>query len=152
MPAGSDNTKEILDAPTIVVVEDDDGVRAAYGDLICSHGLNSRLYASAEDFLGSEFWSPDCVILDLRLPGISGLELQQKLNELNWSVPIIFVTSQDDPATRRKAMAGGARFFFGKPVDDGEMIWIDAVPHAKSRDHCNEDRSFHLCPSNPSGA
>lgn len=123
MAIRSDNIGERLKPPAIAIVDDDDGVRAAYGDLIRSHGLDARLYASSEEFLAvSDAELPDCIILDQRLPGLSGLELQQKLNEMNVEVPVIFVTSQDDPATRRRSLLGGAKFFFGKPVDDGDMM------------------------------
>jgi len=123
MATGSDGSGEGLKLPVVAIVDDDDGVRAAYGDLIRSHGLEARLYASSEDFLAvSDAELPDCIILDQRLPGLSGLELQQKLNMMNVEVPVIFVTSQDDPATRRRSLLGGAKFFFGKPVDDGDMM------------------------------
>ncbi|QYA17465.1 response regulator [Rhizobium sp. AB2/73] len=114
---------EPLDGLDVAIVEDDAGVRIAYGDLISSYGLGTRLYSSAEDFLESEDGVLcRCLILDQRLPGLMGTELQSILREIAPALPIIFVTSQNDQATMKKTIASGARYFLVKPVEERELM------------------------------
>jgi FixJ family two-component response regulator len=114
---------ESLEGLNVAIVEDDEGVRIAYGDLISSYGLETLLFGSAEEFLAS---SADvkcsCLILDQRLPGIMGTELQVILKDTAPEIPIIFVTSQNDQATTQKAMGNGARFFLVKPIEERELM------------------------------
>ncbi len=110
-------------APVIAVVDDDDSIREALGDLIRSLGYRCLGFASAEDFLGfADRPSIACMITDIKMPGLTGLELQDRLNAEGHPPPIIFMTSYVDDATKAKAMGGGARCFFGKPVDDDDLI------------------------------
>ncbi len=107
----------------VLVVDDDASVRVALQRLIRSAGLVAETFASAEDLL--ETWSSDtsgCLIVDVQMPGLSGLELQIELAALGSTVPIIFITAHDDPNARSRALNGGAADFLEKPFDDDELI------------------------------
>ncbi|MCH7717425.1 MAG: response regulator [Gemmatimonadetes bacterium] len=113
----------ILREPKVFVVDDDVSVRVAVGRLIRSAGLEVETFASAEDLL--EAWPSDasgCLIVDVQMPGLSGLELQTELAALGSTVPIIFITAHDDPNARSRALNGGAADFLEKPFDDEELI------------------------------
>jgi FixJ family two-component response regulator len=123
MASLSNEGQKSLDHVKVAIVDDDDGVRIAYGDLINSYGLATRLYASSEEFMEApEGRDSSCLILDQKLPGMWGTELQLVLNEVAPALPIIFVTSQNDPATRLKALTNGARAFLAKPIDESELM------------------------------
>src|ERR1700739_1019885 len=97
------------DTPLISIVDDDDTVRAAIESLVRSLGFEARTFASAESFLQSS--SPQetrCLILDVQMPIMSGIELQARLSELGFEIPIIFITAYPDEAGRRRAMEDGA--------------------------------------------
>jgi two-component system response regulator FixJ len=116
----------------IAVVDDDESVREALENLISSVGLQVKLFASAEDFLGSETPSQtDCAILDVRLPGISGLELQKRLAAKGQTVPIIIITAQGDDKTQDEAVAAGAIAFLKKPFQ--EEVLLAALESALNR-------------------
>lgn len=118
--------------PLIAVVDDDQSVREALENLISSVGLEVKLFASAEDFLDSDVSSQtDCAILDVRLPGISGLELQQRLAAERQSIPVIIITAQGDDTTREEAVAAGAIAFLKKPVK--EEVLLAALESALKR-------------------
>ncbi len=107
----------------VFVVDDDASVRVALGRLIRSAGLEVETFVSAEDLL--ETWPSDsagCLILDVQLPGLSGLELQSKLAALGSTVPTIFITAHDDPDARTQALNGGAEEFLEKPFDDEDLL------------------------------
>ncbi len=109
--------------PKVLVVDDDASVRVALRRLIRSAGLAVETFASAEDLL--ETWpsdTPGCLIVDVQMPGLSGLELQTKLAASGSTVPIIFITAHDDPNVRSRALNGGATDFLEKPFDDEELI------------------------------
>lgn len=109
--------------PVIAVVDDDEAIREALADVIHSLGYDSALYASAEDFLaGADRAAIDCMIVDVRMPGLSGLDLQERLARDGDRPPAIFMTSCCDDVTRHRALAGGASAFLGKPVDDAALI------------------------------
>ncbi|CDN48844.1 MULTISPECIES: response regulator transcription factor [Rhizobium/Agrobacterium group] len=104
--------------PTIAIVDDDQAMREALDDMVKSCGYESRLFSSAEEFLSLEQRdSIDCMLLDVKMPGLSGLELQAQLNTEPPKPPIIFMTSYHDERTRSAAMEGGALAFLGKPVE-----------------------------------
>ncbi|MGF9565000.1 response regulator [Neorhizobium sp. BT27B] len=108
---------------TIAIVEDDDGIRLAYSDLMSSYGYEVRTFGSAEDFIASACQDlVECLVLDQQLPGLSGLELQARLKRIQCTLPIIFVTSHDDPVTRAKAFENGAVHFLNKPIDADELV------------------------------
>jgi two-component system, LuxR family, response regulator FixJ len=109
--------------PLIVVVDDDQSVREALENLMSSVGFEVELFASAEDFLDSDTpLQTDCAILDVRLPGISGLELQQRLTTNGQSIPVVIITAQGDDTTHDKAVAAGAIAFLKKPVKEEVLL------------------------------
>lgn len=102
----------------VAVVDDDGAFRAALQRLLKSAGLPVRLFASAEDFLSSgEQDATGCLIADIRMPGMSGLDLQAKLNAEDCPIPTIFITAHGDEKMRLQAMRGGAVKFLAKPFD-----------------------------------
>ena len=107
----------------ISIVDDDESVRAATKTLLRSVGYYVETFASAELFLDSGVLrETKCLILDIRMPGIDGLELQRRLNAAESRVPIIFVTAHDDKTNRRKAIEAGAVEFFRKPFDANTLV------------------------------
>ncbi len=122
--------------PLVYLVDDDDAVRDSLGLLLRSIGLDCELYASALDFL--EHYDPrrhSCLVADIRMPGLSGLELQQRLNELKSEVPIIFITGHGDVPMAVNAMKAGAADFIQKPFRDQDLI--DRINQALERDREN---------------
>ena len=104
-------------SPRISVVDDDASIREALMSLMRSARFDVEAFASAEEFLASERLSDTaCLILDVSLPGMSGFELQNRLNNDRRGIPIIFITAQADEASRQRALKGGAIDFLGKPV------------------------------------
>jgi FixJ family two-component response regulator len=118
----SDERKERL----VAVIEDDESYRVAVQRLLKSAGLSVELFDSAEAFLNSgQQNETGCLISDIRMPGMSGLELQSKLNSDHCPIPTIFITAHGDEKMRMQAMRGGAVRFLAKPFD-GETL-IEAV-------------------------
>ncbi len=119
--------------PTVFVVDDDESVRTSLGRLMRAEGFVVRLFESAECFLEEVTAEPfACVLLDITLPGISGLEVQRRLNERGIRLPVIAVSARADDATRREARQLGAKLFFRKPVNDRTLI--DAIDWVVSQD------------------
>ena len=111
---------------TILVIDDDPDVRASVGRLLRSLGLEVRLFGSIADFLGSDPPNgPTCLVLDIRLPGQSGLDLQRELAAANKELPIIFITGHGDIPMSVQAMKGGAIEFLTKPFRDQDLL--DAI-------------------------
>lgn len=107
----------------VVIVDDDESVRDALQGLMKAAGLPALAFASAEGLLGSgEQRRAGCLIIDIRLPGISGLELQSKLNTNHLRVPIIFITADGDEHMRMQALRAGAVEFLVKPFDDQALL------------------------------
>jgi len=107
----------------ISVVDDDPFVRSATVDLLNSFGFICEAYASAEEYLGSErIEDTSCLILDVKMPGLSGLELQEQLIETGRRVPIIFITSFPEERTRTKAIGAGAFGFLPKPYSEEQLL------------------------------
>jgi two-component system response regulator FixJ len=120
-------------APTIFVVDDDEGVRNSLRFLLKSVGLATRTHASAGEFLESyEPQQPGCLVLDVRMPGMSGLELQQQLNLRGAVIPVIFITGHGDIPMAVEAMQQGAFDFLQKPFRDQDLI--DRIQRALERD------------------
>jgi len=114
---------------TVIVVDDDLSVREALASLARSIGLHVKLFPSAHEFLQSQRpESPSCVVLDVRLPGLSGLDLQRQLLEAGLNIPIIFITGHGDIPMSVRAMKAGAVEFLTKPFRDQDLI--DAVQSA----------------------
>jgi FixJ family two-component response regulator len=118
---------------TVFVVDDDASVRDALGSLIRSVGLQVRLFGSAHEFLGSsKSESPACLVLDVRMPGLSGLDCQRQLADAGIQVPIIFMSGHGDVPMSVRAMKAGAVDFLTKPFRDQDLL--DAVQQALERD------------------
>ena len=115
--------------PTVFVVDDDPSLRTAVSRLIGSVGLPVRTFGSADEFLdGVDTSMPGCVVLDVRMPGTSGLELQDRLVSGGYTLPVIFVSAHADVALTVRAMRAGALHVFTKPFDDQALL--DAIHEA----------------------
>jgi FixJ family two-component response regulator len=109
----------------VAIVDDDESVQRALQDLIESDGLSALCFASAEQFLGSEARNKAaCLIADIRMPGLSGLELQAKLKAERCRIPVVFITAHGDAELRIHAMREGAVQFLSKPFDDTVLLEI----------------------------
>jgi FixJ family two-component response regulator len=109
--------------PVVVVVDDDPRVRESLESLIESSGLTARVFSHAEDFLrGGHLAATNCLITDVRMPGMDGLELQRRVRLVRPELPIIFITAHHDDQVERSALAEGAAFFIRKPFDAGELL------------------------------
>jgi two-component system response regulator FixJ len=107
----------------VVVADDDESMRGALHGALESIGLKARSFGSAEEFLDSGLQSEtDCLITDLHMPGMNGLELQAKLAESERRIPIIFITAYGEATMREQAMKAGAIAFFDKPFDDNVLL------------------------------
>lgn len=119
--------------PTVFIVDDDGRMRAAMQRLLKTVGLHTELFATPQDFLRRKLPdAPSCLVLDVRLPGMSGLEVQSKLNEAGSQIPIIFITSHGDIPMTVKAMKSGAVEFLTKPFRSQDLI--DAIQQALQSD------------------
>src|SRR6266540_3605207 len=122
----------------IYIVDDDDSVRKALGRLIRADGLNAEAFASGESFLNA---LPDdargCVVMDIRMPGMTGYDVQQKLRTRGQTIPVIALSAQDDNDARQRARELGAVACFRKPVDDQALLdsihWLLDAQQAGNR-------------------
>ena len=120
-------------APIVFVVDDDPSVRRAIKRLVESVGLQVELFGSAQEFLRSERPNaPSCLVLDIRLPGISGIDFQRELADANIHIPIIFITAHGDIPMTVRAMKAGAVEFLTKPFRDQDLL--DIIHFALNRD------------------
>jgi len=120
-------------APTVFVIDDDAAVRESIEGLLKSVGLRSEAFGTSQEFLRSERSDgPSCLVLDVRLPGVSGLDFQHELAEAGVQIPIIFITGHGDIPMTVKAMKSGAVEFLTKPFGDQELL--DAIHHALDGD------------------
>lgn len=123
---------------TILVIDDDDDFRNSLGRLLRSVGLNAQLFASVPDFLESKHTEgPSCLVLDVRLPGQSGLEFQRELAAMGRELPIVFITGYGDIPMSVQAMKGGAIEFLTKPIRDQELL--DAIQAGLTRDRIRRE-------------
>ena len=123
---------------TVLVVDDDASVREALSDLFQSVGLSVEVFASAQEFLKNRRpEGPRCLVLDVRLPGKSGLDFQQELNAANINLPIVFLTGHGDIPMSVRAMKAGAVEFSTKPFREQDLL--DAVQAALERDRVNRE-------------
>jgi FixJ family two-component response regulator len=115
--------------PLISVVDDDDSVRESLSSLMRSVGFEVAVFASAEEFLSSDHLrNTDCLILDVRMPGMNGFELQRELGATHHQVPVVFLTAHWDDEARQRALKAGAVDYLFKPCDDGALLnAIDAA-------------------------
>ena len=115
--------------PTVFVIDDDRGMRQAIHDLVESVGLRAESFATGEEFLGTKhIGRPSCLVLDVRLPQMSGLDFQRRLAESGLRIPIIFVTAHGDIPMSVKALKSGAVEFLTKPFRDQDLL--DAIQQA----------------------
>jgi FixJ family two-component response regulator len=107
----------------VSIIDDDDSIRSAVDDLVCSLGLEAHTFESAEDFLKSpDRETTSCIICDLQMPGMSGQDLQSRLIADGRRMPIIFITAFPEARIRESVMAKGALAFMEKPFDCGKLI------------------------------
>jgi FixJ family two-component response regulator len=134
MPAG---------APIVFIVDDDADVRASIQDLLEAVGLRSESFGTAEEFLRSERPdAPSCLVLDVRLPGVSGLDFQGRLADAGIQIPIIFVTGHGDIPMTVKAMKSGAVEFLTKPFEDRDLL--GAIRQALDRDQATRQQQANV--------
>src|SRR5438128_4436655 len=130
-------------APTVFVVDDDPSVRRAIKRLVGSVGLEVELFESAQEFLRSKRAdAPSCLVLDIRLPGISGLDFQRELAQANIHIPIIFITAHGDIPMTVRAMKAGAVEFLTKPFRDQDLL--DAIQIALERDRARRQQEAEI--------
>ena len=131
------------DAPTVFVIDDDAGVRASIQGLLKSVGLRSETFGTAQEFLRSKRQDgPSCLVLDVRLPGVNGLDFQRQLADAGIQIPIIFVTGHGDIPMTVRAMKSGAVEFLTKPFRDQDLL--DAIHQALDRDRAMHQQQSEL--------
>jgi FixJ family two-component response regulator len=127
----------------IAIVDDDPSVREGLGSLIRSVGLRVETFASAQEFLsrsGAE--TPSCLVLDLQMPGLNGLDLQKQMAEAEIEIPIVFLTGHGDIPASVRAMKAGAVEFLTKPFEEQELL--RAIEEAIERDRLGREQQAHL--------
>jgi FixJ family two-component response regulator len=131
------------DAPSVFVIDDDAAMRAAIQGLLKSAGLRSETFGAAEEFLRSKRPDgPSCLVLDVSLPGISGLDFQHQLADAGIQIPIIFITGHGDIPMTVRAMKSGAVEFLTKPFHDQDLL--DAIRQALDRDRMTRQKQSNL--------
>jgi FixJ family two-component response regulator len=124
---------EAAGAPIVYVIDDDDDIRTSIAGLLKSEGLRSQTFRTAQEFLERQpSAGPTCLVLDVRLPGMNGLDVQQELASASVPIPIIFITGHGDIPMTVKAMKSGAVEFLTKPFRDQDLL--DAIYQALDRD------------------
>jgi FixJ family two-component response regulator len=133
----SETTKQeanIPKTPRVSIVDDDESVREAIKSLLRSVGLGADAFASAEELLSSDYRNAECLILDVRMPGMTGLQLQDKLASAKCEIPIIFITAHvSDTEARTRALQSGAVDFLIKPFTE-EALLNDVYTALRSRE------------------
>lgn len=133
----------IGDVPTVFIIDDDAGVRESIRDLVESVDLRAESFATAQEFLASKRQDgPSCLVLDVRLPDTSGLDLQQKLSRAGVRIPIIFITGHADIPMTVKAMKSGAVEFLTKPFREQDLL--DVIHRALRRDRVVREKQRRL--------
>jgi len=134
---------ERVAAPTVFIIDDDADVRAAIGGLLKSVGLHAQMFGSAQEFLRRRPPdAPSCLVLDVRLPGTNGLDVQHQLNAAGITTPIIFISGHGDIPMTVKAMKSGAVEFLTKPIKDQDLL--DAIYQALERDRVTRQQQHDL--------
>jgi FixJ family two-component response regulator len=122
-----------IEMPLISIVDDDDSVRQALKSLIDSVGFRAEVFDSGEKFLNSPYLSQtDCLIADVRMPGMSGLELQDRLSAAGRSIPIVFISAHEDKEARARGLRAGAIDFLQKPFSEDSLLGAISVCLDKS--------------------
>jgi FixJ family two-component response regulator len=129
--------------PTVFIIDDDRGMRQAIHDLVESVGLRAESFATGEEFLGTrQIGRPSCLVLDVRLPQMSGLDFQRRLAESGMQIPIIFVTAHGDIPMSVRALKSGAVEFLTKPFRDQDLL--DAIQQALERDRITQKEQAEI--------
>lgn len=135
--------------PTVFVVDDDASVRRSLARLIRSIGLKVEVFSSAQEFLNRNYYDgPGCMVLDVRMPGLSGIQFQEYLADAGYNIPIIFITGHGNIPMSVKAMKAGAVDFLTKPFNDQDLL--DAIQeaikeHTRIRREKAELAEIHQC-------
>jgi FixJ family two-component response regulator len=125
--------------PYVAIVDDEEPVRKALKRLLRASGLEADTYASGKDFLeASAERMPDCLVLDLHMPGMSGLQVLQELRSAKKALPAVVITAYDEPATREQCLAAGAAAYLRKPLD--ERLLLNAISANVKRNVKENDR------------
>ena len=129
--------------PTVFIIDDDRGMRQAVQDLVESVGLRAEPFATGQEFLDKRRTSdPSCLVLDVRLPQMSGLDFQQRLTEIGMQIPIIFITAHGDIPMSVRALKSGAVEFLTKPFRDQDLL--DAIQQALQRDRVVQEHEAEV--------
>jgi FixJ family two-component response regulator len=129
--------------PTVFIIDDDRGMRLAIQDLVESVGLRAEAFATGQDFLRKQLGgNPCCLVLDVRLPQLSGLDFQRQLAETGVQIPIIFITAHGDIPMSVKALKSGAVEFLTKPFRDQDLL--DAIQQALQRDSAAREQQAEM--------
>jgi FixJ family two-component response regulator len=129
--------------PTVFIVDDDQGVRQAVQDLVESVGLHAEAFATGQEFLDRKPTSrPSCLVLDVRLPQMSGLDFQRKLADAGVQIPVIFITAHGDIPMSVRALKAGAIEFLAKPFRDQDLL--DAIQQALQRDRAAREQQHEV--------
>ena len=131
------------DAPTVFIIDDDRGMRQAVQDLVESVGLRAESFATGGEFLArGRINNPSCLVLDVRLPQMSGLDFQNRLTEIGIQIPIIFITAHGDVPMSVRALKSGAVEFLTKPFRDQDLL--DAIQQALQRDRAEREQQTEV--------
>jgi FixJ family two-component response regulator len=129
--------------PTVFIVDDDSGMRQAVQDLVESVGLRAESFSTGEEFLKRQrATDPSCLVLDVRLPQMSGLDFQRQLTEIGVQIPIIFITAHGDIPMSVRALKSGAVEFLTKPFRDQDLL--DAIQQALHRDSAAREQQAEI--------
>jgi FixJ family two-component response regulator len=129
--------------PTVFIIDDDRGMRQAVQDLVESVGLRAESFATSQEFLSRQPTSePSCLVLDVRLPQMSGLDFQRRLIEIGVHIPIIFITAHGDVPMSVRALKSGAVEFLTKPFRDQDLL--DAIQQALHRDRAMREQQAEV--------
>ena len=129
--------------PTVFIIDDDGGMRQAIQDLVESVGLRAESFSAGEDFLTKERANaPCCLVLDVRLPQMSGLDFQQQLSEIGLQIPIVFIMAHGDIPMSVRALKSGAVEFLTKPFRDQDLL--DAIQQALQRDRAAREQQVEI--------
>ena len=129
--------------PTVFIIDDDRGMRQAIQDLVESVGVRAEAFATGQDFLRKQLTGgPSCLVLDVRLPQLSGLDFQRHLAEIGVQIPIIFITAHGDIPMSVKALKSGAVEFLTKPFRDRDLL--DAIQQALQRDSAAREQQAEM--------
>jgi FixJ family two-component response regulator len=135
--------KSAAAVPTVFIIDDDRGMRQSIQDLVESVGLRAESFATGEEFLNTKhIGHPSCLVLDVRLPQMSGLDFQRRLTDIDMRIPIIFITAHGDIPMSVRALKSGAVEFLTKPFRDQDLL--DAIQQALQRDRTAQEQQAEI--------